>query len=77
MTHRIFVKATRPPSGTRNRAWLMLQATFVFAMLLLLTPVAWSATYYVATNGNDAASGTSLHHAVQNHTESHEHRGRR
>ena len=59
MTQPHFVTTARPTSVVRNRVWLTLQASFVI-MLLLLAPAAWSATYYVANNGNDAANGTSL-----------------
>ena len=60
MTQRNFVTASRSNSVSRNPVWLMLQATLVFAILFFLAPAAWSATYYVANNGNDAASGTTL-----------------
>ena len=60
MTHQNFVTVSRSDPPARNPVWLMLQATLVFALLFLLAPAAWSATYYVANNGNDAASGTTL-----------------
>src|SRR5688572_25990274 len=37
----------------------LLRATLLL-LLLVLTPPAWCTTYYVATNGNDVNSGTSI-----------------
>lgn len=47
------------------RPHLILQAVFLFALLLCLSPASWAVTYYVSTSGKDTNSGTSLSYPLR------------